>query len=91
MENTAELFNIQESAEEKTNLGFSKEEIENTPFEVLHLHDKGYCLIWGQFRLSEIKGSKEEVTEELERKKWGIMMTVAGIIAEKVVLNAKNN
>lgn len=60
------------------------EEIEGTPFRVAKEADgDGYFLTYGQYKLSGVKGTKEEVIEEAKIVTWSKVMTVVGVMLEQ--------
>lgn len=74
-----ELLKLQTSAEENQNNSNStelleRERIENTPYTIIGNQEKGYFLAFGKYKVIENKPTKQEVRDELEKRKWFVMI-----------------
>lgn len=78
-------LNILSDAEETPNKELpltTHEPIENTPFTITG-HDKEYFIRMGDYRLTEIKKTKLETWEELERNLWNIILKMIGAVLDR--------
>lgn len=87
-----ELLNLQTSAEEKQNKEKSselleRERIENTPYTIIGNQEKGYFLAFGKYKVIENKPTKQEVRDELEKRKWFVMMDTVVCILDMIEHN----
>lgn len=86
------IQNIQSIAEEnQTNSNSSeelieREQLEGTPFEVIGNHTQGYFISIGKFRITEIKKTRKELIEHLEKEKWTI---ICNMIATMIAIDAE--
>lgn len=84
--NTAEeLLKLQTGAEETHNKNsnlMEREEIQNTPFEIVGNTEIGYTLIMGKYTLTEFLETKEEVLNELKTIQWKIIQRMIGAMID---------
>lgn len=84
-EKQKDILNTQSNAEEtpkQNSLIIEREQIENTPFWTLKT-EEGWFLVMGDYRVTEVYETKEEVLECLERDKWKIVLHLAIIVNDK--------
>lgn len=62
-----------------------REQVENTPFWIVGNEENGYFLTIGKYRITEHRTSIDGVKNDLENKKWYIILTLIGIITEQII------
>lgn len=56
------------------------ERIEETPFTLVTIEDKGSFIAIGEKRVSDFKESKEELIELINGKSWELIVATIGVI-----------
>lgn len=87
----AELLNTQSNAEENPNKSnFSelihRENIVNTPFQVVGNEENGWIITIGRFKLTNNKPTKEEALQELELNPWDITVRLITTLHEAIMV-----
>lgn len=81
-----DILNSQNSTEETHNQNSTlneREKIEDTPFWVVKQEEKWFITL-GEYRVSQIKESKDEALKTLEENKWDLVIHMVIIISEKL-------
>lgn len=63
------------NTEEKKEKLFEVKEVEGTPFAILQ-DEKGYCVLFAQYKISEVVESRQEALQLIERKDWNLILNV---------------
>lgn len=76
--------NILEKEVNKQNSSFiEREEIKDSPFMIIST-EEGHFGVMAEYRITEIRNSKEEVMQELERITWNRIVQVIALVNEKL-------
>lgn len=94
-ENTKKLGRVQQelsdslnlSEEDRNSMIYSEEEIEreqvkDTPFWCIGNKEKGYFLVMGKHRITEIYQYKNQAYNALDTERWKIILNVIAIMME---------
>lgn len=55
---------------------FTNEQIAGTPFRLIGDKDKGYCIVLGEHRLTDIVRKKQQAIDFMEKKHWLFLTNV---------------
>ena len=80
-------FNGQDYApdKEKNEQILEKEAISGTPFWIIGNHVDGYFLAFGKYRLGDVKNTKEEILDYLNKEMWMIHGFYTSILVDLII------
>lgn len=56
-----------------------------TPFYVVGTPERGYFVTFGKYKITEQKPTKVEAIGDLEKERWNVTVTVAGLVQEMMI------
>lgn len=90
----SEILKLQTGAEgepnkENSNLEelIERERIDNTPYTIVGNKERGYFLAFGKYKVLENKPTKAEIRNDLEKRKWFVMMDTVICLMDMVEHN----
>lgn len=87
----AELLSTQSNVEENQSKEPSselihREDVENTPFQVVGNDEKGWIITIGRFKLTENRPTKIEALQELQIRPWAITLRLITTLHEAIMI-----
>lgn len=92
--NTQQNYTSLLGGEEKTNYSIRREQIDETPFWAIGDDTRGWHIVVGNNRLTELEiETLEKVRDYIEQKKWQLITMLIAIFTEQYCkqLNNKDN
>lgn len=81
----AESSNTHTNAEKTPKLEYFNEEIKGAkPLRVVGNDEQGYCIVFGKYRLGEIKKTKKEAEDQIYEEPWQITINLIAAILTNV-------